>query len=182
MRPGCYRVKERLEDMDTNRVERSLCFPNVCRFAGQLFLRLADKDLAWACVRAYNDWVVEEWAGESGGRLIPLGMIPLWDPILAAQEVRRNAARGMRAVTFSELPSEVGLPSIHDQGGHWIPFIEACDETGTVICIHIGSSSTIPESSPDMPTLARMSTLSFHSQRWPSPTGWPRGFWPATTT
>src|SRR5437879_5817032 len=36
MRPSCYDVKERLRDMDTARIERSLCFPNVSRFAGQL--------------------------------------------------------------------------------------------------------------------------------------------------
>ena len=29
MRPGCFRVKERLEDMDRNHVERSLCFPDL---------------------------------------------------------------------------------------------------------------------------------------------------------
>ncbi len=27
MRPGCFQVKERLQDMDLNHVERSLCFP-----------------------------------------------------------------------------------------------------------------------------------------------------------
>ena len=27
---------------------------------------------ALACVGAYNDWMVEEWCGDSGGRLIPL--------------------------------------------------------------------------------------------------------------
>ena len=164
MRPGCFRVKERLADMDTNSVERSLCFPNIMRFAGQLFLWLKDKELGLACVRAYNDWMVEEWAAESGGRLLPLCLIPLWDPVLAAEEVRRNAARGVRAVTFSELPAQLGLPSIHDADGHWWPFFQACDETGTVICIHIGSSSTIPTSSPDSPGCVRMATISFNAQ------------------
>ena len=164
MRPGCFQVKERLEDMDLNKVERSLCFPNVVRFAGQLFLWLKDKDLALACVRAYNDWMVEEWAGDSGGRLLPLCLVPLWDPALAAEEIRRNAARGVRAVSFSELPAQLGLPSIHDRDGHWLPFFHACDETGTVICIHIGSSSTIPMSSPDSPGCVRMATISFNAQ------------------
>jgi predicted TIM-barrel fold metal-dependent hydrolase len=164
IRPGCYRVAERLEDMDRIGVERSLCFPNLFRFAGQMFLWLSDHELGLACVRAYNDWMVEEWAGESGGRLIPLCMVPLWDPQLAAEEVRRNAARGVRAVSFSELPAKLGLPSIHARDGHWLPFIEACDETGTVICIHIGSSSTVASGSPDAPPSVRMTTVNFNAQ------------------
>ena len=64
-----------------------------------------------ACVTAYNDWMVEEWCGDSNGRLIPLGIIPLWDVPAAAAEVRRNAARGVRAVCFSELPYHLNLPT-----------------------------------------------------------------------
>jgi predicted TIM-barrel fold metal-dependent hydrolase len=164
MRPGCHDPKARLRDLDEVRIERSLCFPNVVRFCGQVFLWMKDKELALACVRAYNDWMVEEWGGDSGGRLLPLCIVPLWDPALAAAEVRRNAARGVRSVTFSELPSALDLPSIHDKGGHWLPFIQACDDTDTVISVHIGSSSTVAQSSPDAPPLARMSTLSFNAQ------------------
>src|SRR5690606_25997710 len=47
MRPGCYNPAARLVDMDTNRVEASLCFPNTLpRFCGQTFLWAHDKDLA----------------------------------------------------------------------------------------------------------------------------------------
>jgi predicted TIM-barrel fold metal-dependent hydrolase len=150
--------------MDVINVERSMCFPNICRFCGQLFLSMKDKNLAYACVRAYNDFIVEEWAGDSGGRLIPLCLIPLWDVKAAAAEVRRNAARGARAVAFSELPTELGLPSIHDRRGHWRPFIEACDETGTVICIHIGSSSTLAGTSLDAPWCVDLALVNFNSQ------------------
>jgi predicted TIM-barrel fold metal-dependent hydrolase len=164
MRPGCFEVGARLEDMDVAGVERSLCFPNICRFCGQLFLWMSDKELALACVRAYNDWIVEEWSAPSGGRLLPVCLIPLWDPIAAAAEVRRNAARDVRAVAFSELPAELGLPSIHDADGHWIPFIDACNETSTVICIHIGSSSTIPSTSTDAPNAVTIASISLYSQ------------------
>ena len=56
--------------------------------------------------------MVEEWCGDSGGRLIPLCLVPLWDRLLAAEEVRRNAARGVRAVAFTELPQYLDLPSL----------------------------------------------------------------------
>ena len=164
MRPGCWQVPARLADMDQARIERSLCFPNTCRFAGQLFLWMEDKELALAYLQAYNDWMVEEWAGESGGRLLPLCLVPLWDPQLAAAEVRRNAARGVRAVSFTELPAMLDLPSIHAADGHWLPFIQACDETGTVICMHIGSSSTVPSTGKDAPGRIRQATINFNAQ------------------
>jgi predicted TIM-barrel fold metal-dependent hydrolase len=149
MRSGCYEPKARLADMDANHTEASLCFPNFSRFCGQTFLDAHDRQLALACVRAYNDWMIDEWCGDSGGRLVPVCIVPLWDPRLAADEVRRNAARGCRALTFSELPPNLGLPSIHS--GHWDPLWEACDETSTVVCMHIGSGSKMPRSSPDAP-------------------------------
>jgi predicted TIM-barrel fold metal-dependent hydrolase len=151
MRAGAYQVKPRLEDMDVNWLQASLCFPTFPRFCGQTFLEAKDRELALLCVRAYNDWMVEEWCGESGGRLVPLCLIPLWDAGLAAEEVRRNASRGVRAVCFSEIPPFLGLPSVHDPDGYWDPCFEACSETGTVVCMHIGSSSKMPSTSSDAP-------------------------------
>ncbi|HEV8298066.1 MAG TPA: amidohydrolase family protein [Acidimicrobiales bacterium] len=160
MRPGCYDPKARLADMDLNRTERSLCFPYVTRFAGQMFLDAKDKDLALRCVQAYNDWMIDEWCGDSGGRLLPLCIVPLWDPGAAAKEVRRNAGRGARAITFTEMPHHLGLPSIHDPSRHWDPLFDACDETGTVVCMHIGSGSKMAETSPFAPRAAN-TTLTF---------------------
>ena len=105
MRPGCYEPKARVDDMLMNHVEASLSFPTFPQFCDQTFKEAEDRELALACVLAYNDWMVEEWCGDSGGALIPLTIIPLWDPGLAAAEVLRNAARGVRAVCFSEIPA-----------------------------------------------------------------------------
>jgi predicted TIM-barrel fold metal-dependent hydrolase len=158
MRPGCYEPKARVEDMDVNWVEASLSFPTFPRFCGQTFLEAKDRELAMACVLAYNDWMVEEWCGDSNGHLIPLCLIPLWDVDAAAAEVRRNAEREVRAVCFSEIPPYLGLPSIHSAA--WDPFFAACADTGTVVCMHIGSSSKMPATSADAPT-AVAATLSF---------------------
>ena len=149
MRPGCWKVPERLADMDLNGVQAQLCFPNYPRFCGQMFLWGKDRELARLCVEAYNDWMVEEWCASSGGRLIPLCLVPLWDVQLAAAEVRRNAARGVRAVAFSELPAYLDLPSLHSR--YWDPFFDACAETGTVVCMHIGSGTKTPQTSADAP-------------------------------
>ena len=151
MRPGSYEVKPRLDDMDANHIEAALCFPTFPRFCGQTFTEAKDNELGLLCVQAYNDWMVEEWCGDSGGRLIPLCLIPLWDAELAAAEVRRNADRGVRAVCFSEIPPFLGLPSVHDPDHYWDPFFRACSETQTIVNMHIGSSSKMPSTSADAP-------------------------------
>jgi len=160
MRPGCYDPKARLEDMDVNWVEASLSFPTFPRFCGQTFMEAKDMELADLCVKAYNDWMFDEWCGGSDGRLIPLPIIQLWDSQLAAVEIRRNAARGGHAVAFTEIPPFLGLPSVHDADGYWDPFFQACAETGTVVCMHIGSSSKMPSTSKDAPP-AVGSTLTY---------------------
>ena len=159
IRPGCFDPVERLKDMDINWVEASLCFPTFPRFCGQTFNEAKDKEVALACVRAYNDWMVDEWCGDSNGRLIPLCIIPLWDVQLAVQEIERNAARGVRAVCFSELPAKLGLPSIHT--GYWDPFFAACADHDVVVNMHIGSSSSMATASPDAPPAVQI-TLSFN--------------------
>ena len=162
IRPGGWKQADRLADMTANHVDTSLCFPNVLpRFCGQTFLEREDKELALLCVQAYNNWMIDEWcAGDARGRLIPLTLIPLWDPAAAALEVHRCADKGSFAVAFSENPYHLGLPSIHDKDRFWDPFLTACQETDTVVCMHIGSSSKMPTTSPDAP-FSVSSTITF---------------------
>src|SRR5438132_3011070 len=140
MRDGCYDREARIADMQLNWVDGSLPFPTFPRFCGQTFHENEDRELGLACVRAYNDWMVEEWCAPSGGMNIPLCLIPLWDPVLAAEEVRRNAERGVRAIAFSEMPTRLKLPSIHS--GYWDPLWAVCNDMGVTVCMHVGSSST----------------------------------------
>jgi predicted TIM-barrel fold metal-dependent hydrolase len=156
MRPGVYDPVARVADMDRAGILASLCFPSFPRFCGQIFWEAKDKELALLCVKAYNDWMIEEWCGTVPGRLIPLTIIPLWDPRLAAQEIERCAAKGSTALAFSENPEPLGLPTIHDPDRYWDPVMAACEATETVVCMHVGSSSTMPQISSDAPMLANL--------------------------
>ncbi len=150
MRKGCWDPEARIHDMDINGVYASLNFPSsLPGFAGQRLQIGHDPDIALAVVRAWNDWYMEEWVQAYPGRFIPCQLPWLLDANLAADEVRKNAERGCRAVAFTEGPQKLGLPSMHS--GYWEPFLQACEETETVICLHVGSSSTIPTTSPDAP-------------------------------
>jgi predicted TIM-barrel fold metal-dependent hydrolase len=149
MRPGCFDVDQRVRDMDANGVLGSMCFPSFPQFCGQLFARTEDKEEALVMLKAYNDWHIESWCGAHPGRFIPLSLPVLWDPELAAAEVRRVAAKGCHAVTFSENPEKLGWPSLHNS--HWDPFWTACADVNTVVCMHLGSSSQLLVTSSEAP-------------------------------
>jgi len=143
MRASAYDIHARIKDMDLDGVYAQLCFPSFLTGFGGIRLQTTtdDQELALALVRAWNDWQVEEWAGTYPGRIIANQITWLFDPQIAAEEIRRNAARGCHAVTFPENPAVAGLPSLHS--GYWDPFIEACAETKTVISVHVGSSGKV---------------------------------------
>ena len=149
MRPGCYDIDARIADMDVNGVWASLNFPSqISGFCGRIFSGATDPALGSAVTRAWNDWLFEEWYSPYPERIIPLGITMLHDPEAAAAEIRRNATRGFRAVALPERPHRIGLPSIFTE--YWRPIIEACVETDTVACLHVGSTgmADLPEGSP----------------------------------
>lgn len=150
MRRGAWDIDARILDMNLNGVYGSVNFPSFLPgFSGQRLQLGVDPELARAAVEAWNDWHIDEWAGRYPGRMIPCQIPWLSDPNEAADLIRGNAERGFKAVTFSEAPDKLGLPSIHS--GYWEPFIAACAETGTVINLHIGSSGQSPATCEDAP-------------------------------
>jgi len=154
MRPGCYEPAARVADMDQGNVLASMLFPSFPRYCGQVFHEAKDREVGLACVQAWNDFILDDLAGAYPGRFIPMMIIPLWDPRAAAAEIERTAARGAKSIAFSENPTKLGLPSIHTD--FWDPVLQACNDTGFVISMHVGSSSNLIRTSPDMPTLAFM--------------------------
>lgn len=139
MRRGCWDPAARVADMDLAGIWASANFPSqITGFCGSVYSSCSDPELGQACVRAFNDWFHEEWATPHPERFVPVGIAYLADPHVAAAEVRRNAERGFAAVSLPEQPHRLGYPSIHS--GWWDPVLAACEETGTVVCLHVGSS------------------------------------------
>jgi len=150
MRRGCFDVEARIADMDLDGVYATLCFPSlIAGFAGTIFAKSKDPELGLAALRAWNDWHLDEWAGAHPERIIPLQLAWINDPKVAAQDVYENAERGAKAVSFPENPVDLKLPPMMDT--HWEPFLRACEETGTVVCLHNGSSSWTAARSPGAP-------------------------------
>ena len=142
-----YDVDARVEAMDVDGVHAALQFPTFPRFGGTLFLEGQDTDLTLAVVRAWNDWMLDEWWAAYPDRFIPQTLIPLWDIPEAVKEIERCAAKGSRAISFVENPYPLGLPSF--ASGHWRPIFEAAAATGLPLSMHIGTSSGLLSPSPD---------------------------------
>jgi predicted TIM-barrel fold metal-dependent hydrolase len=152
MIPAAYDVHERVGAMDEDGVWAELLFPTFPRFGGTQFLAAEDKELAHAMVRAWNDWMIDEWCAAYPDRFIPQTLIPLWDVPAAVKEIERCAEKGSKAILFTENPHPLGLPSFPT--GHWRPVFEACNATGLPLSMHIGTSSGLlrpsPESTPSV--------------------------------
>jgi predicted TIM-barrel fold metal-dependent hydrolase len=154
MRQGCYDVHERVRDMSAGGQLAGLNFPNWTGFAGQVLNQGPDRRVNEVMIKAYNDWHVDEWCGAYPDRFIPCGILPLFDAELAAKEVRRLADKGCHAVTFSENPQALNMPSVHS--GEWDPLFKAASDVGTILCLHVGSSSRSPRTTSDAPASVRM--------------------------
>ena len=149
MRPGCFDVHERVKDMNAGGVLACMNFPSFPAFSGRLFAACEDKELALAVTQAYNDWTIDVWTAAYPERFIPMALPVLWDPELAATEVRRVAKKGCHSVTFTENPAALDQPSFHDP--YWDPFWKALVDEGTILNIHLGSSGRLAVTAPDAP-------------------------------
>jgi hypothetical protein len=135
--------------MNANGVLGSMCFPTCRASAAQLFGRPADKELARACCglqRLAHRRVVRDASRPLHPARDPAH---LWDPEVMADEVRRVAKKGCHAITFSDNPG--GSRPSEPAQRHWDPFWKACDDEGTVVCVHIGSGTRMNLEDPGAP-------------------------------
>ncbi|MEU1520223.1 hypothetical protein ABZ490_50370 [Streptomyces sp. NPDC005811] len=101
---GSYDIHERVRDINRNGILASMCFPSYAGFSARRVGR------------------------ELPGPFRPLAIAPVWDRDELAEEVRRVAAKGVKAVTMPELPHIQRLPNYHDLE-YWDPFFRASART-----------------------------------------------------
>ena len=105
MIPGCYDPRRRVEDMDVDGVQAACCFPSFPGFAaGGSSPRPSDKDLALACVAAWNDFSIDEWCAIRARPLHPAGDAAVSGTSMAAspRSERVAAKAGAKGVTFPD--------------------------------------------------------------------------------
>ena len=152
MRPACYDPVLRAADLRSQGIHASVNFPTLPRFGGALFASFKDKELAHHCVRAWNDFLIDEWCAADPDMFVPMVIVQLWDPKLAAEEIRRCVDKGAKALCFVENTTPLGLPSLHDPS-HWDPVFGLCEEADLPVCMHIGSSGTTSVPDPATPMI-----------------------------
>src|SRR5579875_78216 len=150
MRPGCYDIDERVKDMDANGVLAGMNFPTFAGFSGTHLAGTADTDVTIAAVSAYNDWAIDELAGEHPGRFIPLAILPIFNLDAAITEAKRVAAKGCVAVSLPETPYGVGLPTY--ASGHFDPLFSVLVDHNLIPCLHIAGAFGLIKRPPDAMT------------------------------
>ena len=130
----------------------SLNFPTLPRFGGALFPELKDRELADVCVKAWNDFMSRRVVCGRSGHVHTHGHRSVVGRRTGREGDREESGEGLRAITIPEETSLLGLPSYYDS--FWDPVWDICEQSGTAVCMHIGSSGwrpyTPPESNPSL--------------------------------
>jgi predicted TIM-barrel fold metal-dependent hydrolase len=120
-----------LRAMDAQSIDAVVLYPSVGLFVPyQPELDAAES--ADSC-RRYDDWVAE-YCGWNQQRLAAVGIAPLVDPQLAADETRRATALGL--VGMMARPNHLYGRNLGDRA--YDPFYDALEETGLVLAVHEG--------------------------------------------
>src|SRR5215472_14198435 len=129
---------QRLYALDAAGIDYSVLYPTIAGLAGETFGAIRDPELELDCVRAYNDWLIEEWAGCSR-RFIPQCIIPLGPIDATVAEIKRAVTRGHKGVIMPPVPRHLrDLPHIND--GYYEPIWRTCEELAVPLCFHAGGS------------------------------------------
>jgi predicted TIM-barrel fold metal-dependent hydrolase len=141
-----YDAEARLEYMDQVGIWSMALYPNVGGFGSQAFLGLKDPELMLACVRAYNDFVLD-WISPNPRRFIPIMATPFWDVEASVKEIERCAKLGHRGILFSGAPQSHGMPILANR--HWDPLWQAAVDCDLPVSFHIGAGTFDDGFSPE---------------------------------
>ncbi len=130
---------ERRKDMAIGGISAEVIFPTT---AIHLW-RPGDVELEEACIRAYNDWLIE-FCNAAPHRFWGLAMISLWDVDHAVAELERCRNAGLRgAAVWPDTPEELRFSS-----PHYDRFWEAAQSLRMPVNMHIsGGAPGIPRES-----------------------------------
>ncbi|MFN8643097.1 MAG: amidohydrolase family protein [Candidatus Binatia bacterium] len=148
IRPGSFDTAARLADLDADGIYAAVLYPSVTLAGARTYSE--DRELQRACVRAYNEWILE-FCAPSGGRLVPQAIIPTTGVVDALEELQWAMAHGHRGAVIAAFPNGTYESTAEDDR-----FWAAAEEAEFPLGIHIGSFTD----SGLKPVMA-LSTLSF---------------------
>src|SRR5690606_13012465 len=135
--PSAYDARERLKVLDDRGIWAQVLYPNMNFVGAEIHEVSKDPAFGIENIKAYNDWLVEEWGHVAPDRLLPIALLPFFDVQQAAQEVYRAKELGHRGVAMTGKPHRHGQPYLANR--YWDPLWSAAQETGLSINFHIGA-------------------------------------------
>jgi predicted TIM-barrel fold metal-dependent hydrolase len=135
---AAWDARARLAYMDRVGIWAMALYPNVGGFGSQAFLALKDPELMLACVRAYNDFLMD-WISPDPRRFIAICATPFWDVAASVAEIERCAKLGHKGVLFTGAPQSHGMPILASR--HWDPLWAAAQACDLPVSFHIGTGT-----------------------------------------
>jgi predicted TIM-barrel fold metal-dependent hydrolase len=130
IRKSCFDGKARLEDMDADGVDAEFLYPS--QRTMYHFMGNEDREFHRAGVRAYNDWLAEEFCAPDPERLFGLAQMPNLGVEEAIAEMRRCREKGFRGVILTAWPN--GSDNLGPEDDR---FFAAAQDLSMPISIHI---------------------------------------------
>jgi predicted TIM-barrel fold metal-dependent hydrolase len=130
IRRSCFDGKARLADMDVDGVDAEFLFPSQRTMFH--FMMDPDRDFHRAGIRAYNDWLAEEFCAPGPERLFGLAQMPNLGVEEAVAEMERCRRQGFRGVILSTWPA--GGDELGPEDDR---FFAAAQDLGMPVSIHI---------------------------------------------
>ena len=103
-------AEQRLQEQDRDGIDAEIMFT----WANKMFESAKDQELYLALVRAYNEYLAEEYMAVAPERLFPQGTIPTTGLEDAVRELKHCAELGLKGVTLYTFPSGHGYPTPED--------------------------------------------------------------------
>jgi predicted TIM-barrel fold metal-dependent hydrolase len=111
--PGTGSAEQRIREQDDDGLDAEILFPG--QVSGPRFWRNIKDDNAYkAVVRAYNDYLLEEYAAVDPDRLLAIGVLPWTGVDDAIAEMEHVASKGAKGVLLGVFPSGKGVPTPED--------------------------------------------------------------------
>lgn len=107
---GTGSPEQRLREQDQDGIDAEILFSQI-----SFVLRQArDDELYVELVRAYNEFLAEEYMAAAPDRLIPMGVIPVTKVDDAVRELEHCAKLGLKGVKLDRFPNGRGYPKAED--------------------------------------------------------------------
>lgn len=110
---GVGSPQQRLQEQDQDGCAAEVLFPNMQAGPG-LWRNIADEAAYLAAIRAYNDWLGEEYCAVNPRRLIGLGVMPMTTIEDSLTELEHCARLGFKGIVLSAFPNGMAYPQPED--------------------------------------------------------------------